>query len=210
MPTTTAGEEVSGGPWYRRRAWLVSVALVAVVGVAVIADLPQHTSRSRQISDDSTVMSRVNTDVAPCSRALGKAFTIYRNLTAHTLTPSQLGQVPGLLRDEQAACSLADDSTYQLSTIDVPGSPSSRDMARVVSTVTLWATSDAVAAIEQIQALDANPSDGAALALLGHDEQLLADDRALAESELGAADAVLQANLPALRLAEVPAPPPGS
>jgi hypothetical protein len=206
VPTTTAGEEVSGGPWYRRRAWLVSVALVAVVGVAVIADLPQHTSRSRQISDDSAVMSRVNTDVAPCSHALGKSFTIYRAVTAHTLAPSRLGQVPGLLRDDHAACSLADDSIYQLSTIDVPGSPSGRDIGRVVSTVTLWATSDAVAAIEQIQALDANPSDGAALALLGHDEQLLAHDRSLAESELGAADAVVQANLPALRLAEVPAP----
>jgi hypothetical protein len=206
VPTTTVGEEVSGGPWYRRRAWLVSAVLVAVVGVTVLADLPQHTSRSRQISDDSTVMSRVNMDVAPCSDALGKSFTIYRNLTAHALTPSQSEQVPGLLRGDQAACSLADDSIYQLSTIDVPGSASGRDMGRVVSTVTLWATSDAVSAIEQIQALDSNPSDGAARALLGHDEQLLAHDRSLAESELGAADDVLQAKLPALRLAEVPAP----
>jgi hypothetical protein len=205
-PATTAGEEASGGPWYRRRAWLVSAALVAVVAVAVIADRPRHSSRPGQISADSSVMSQVNADVGPCSHALSKSFAIYRGLAAHTLGPSQLSQVPGLLRHHQAACSLADDSIYQLSTIDVPSSASGRDMGRVVSTVTLWATSDAVSAIEQIRALSSDPSDGAARALLGHDEQLLAHDRALAESELGAAGAVLQAKLPALRLTQVPAP----
>ena len=79
-------------------------------------------------------------------------------------------------------------------------------MGRVVSTVTLWATSDAVSAIDQIRALSSDPSDGTARSLLRHDEQLLAHDRALAESELGAAGAIVQAKLPALRLAQVPAP----
>jgi hypothetical protein len=172
----------------------------------VLTDLPQHTSRSGQISDDSGVMTQVNTDVGPCSYAVGESLAIYRALSQHTLTPAQATQVPGLLRDDQAACSFTDDSIYQLSTIDIPGSPSGRDVRQVVSTVTLWATSDALSAIEQIQALDANPADGAAKQLLGHAEQLLAHDRARAESELGAADALLQAKLPALQLAEVPAP----
>ncbi len=205
-PATTAGEEASGGPWYRRRAWLVSGALVAVVAVAVIADRPQHSSRPGQISGDSRVMSQVNADVRPCSQALSKSFTILGDLTAHTLTPAQVNEVPGRLRQDQAACSLADASIYQLSTIDVPSSASGRDMGRVVSTVTLWATSDAVSAIDQIRALSSDPSDGTARSLLRHDEQLLAHDRALAESELGAAGAIVQAKLPALRLAQVPAP----
>ena len=74
-----------------------------------------------------------------------------------------------------------------------------------MSTVTLWATSDAAAAIEQVQALVSNPSDALAKQLLVHDEQLLADDRALAGSELDAADALLQAKLPPLRLLKLPA-----
>ena len=156
-PAATAGEEASGGPWYRRRAWLVSGALVAVVAVAVIADRPQHSSRPGQISADSRVMSQVNADVGPCSQALSKSFTILGDLTAHTLTPSQVNEVPGRLRHDQAACSLVDASIYQLSTIDVPSSASGRDVGRVVSTVTLWATSDAVSAIEQIQALSPTP-----------------------------------------------------
>jgi len=195
-----------GSPWYKRRAWLVTVALVAVVGVTVVTDLPQHSSRSGQISDDSSVMTQVNTDVGPCSYAVSESLTIYRDVSNHTLTPAQAGQVPGLLRDDQAACSFTDDSVYQLSTIDVPGSPSGRDVGQVVSTVTLWVTSDALSAIEQIQALDANPADKTAKQLLGHAEQLLAHDRAQAESELGAADALLQAKLPELQLTQVRAP----
>ena len=200
-----AGGPVKGSPWYKRRAWLVSVALILVVGVTVLTDLPQHSSRLGQITDDTSVMTQLNNDVGPCSYAVGESFTIYRDLRAHTLTPAQSRQVPGLLRNDQAACSLTDDSIYQLSTIDVPGSASGHDVRQVVSTVTLWATSDALSAIEQIQALDSNPSDGAAKQLLGHQEQLLAQDRSLAESQLGAADALLQAKLPAPRLTQVPA-----
>jgi hypothetical protein len=207
-PATAYGSdpEAQGSPWYRRRAWLVAVALVVVVLVTVLTDLPQHTSRSGQITDDTSVMSQVNADVEPCSYALGESFIIYRDLSAHTLTPSEAKQAPGLLRDDQDACSFTDDSIYQLSTIDIPGSASGRYVGQAVSTVTLWATSDALSAIEQIQVLESNPSDGAAKALLAHDEQLLAHDRALAESQLGAADAILQTKLPALKLTQVRAP----
>ena len=56
------------------------------------------------------------------------------------LPSSEQRQVPGLLTDDQAACSFTDDSIYQLSTITVPGSGSGRDLGQLVGTVTLWAT----------------------------------------------------------------------
>jgi hypothetical protein len=77
-------------------------------------------------------------------------------------------------------------------------------MAQVVSTVTLWATSDALAAIEEIQAFDSGSAGAQVTQRLRHFEELLSSERAQAESELGAADSLLQARLPALRLAQVP------
>ena len=62
-----------------------------------------------------------------------------------------------------------------------------------------------MATIEQVQALVSKPSDALAKQLLVHDEQLLAHDRALAGSELDAADALLQTKLQALRLPQLPA-----
>jgi hypothetical protein len=180
-------------------------ALTLVLGVVVLTDLPQNSSRAAQISNDTTVMSQVNSDIGPCSYALGETFTIYRDLSAGSLSRSEERQVPGLLTDDQTACSFMDDSIYQLSTITVPGSGSGRDLGQLVGTVTLWATADALSAIEQVQVLDTDPSNRHALELLAGDEKLLGSDRAAAEAELAAADKSVGMRLPALDLTEVPA-----
>ena len=194
-----------GRPWYRRRAFLVGAVVVAVVAVTVVTDLPQHASRPVQIAGDSTVMSEVNSDVGACSYALGESFTIYGDLVGHRLTSSDAAEAPGLLSDDQTACSYANDSIYELSNIEVPGSAAGKDLGQLVDTVSLWATSDALRAIEEIQALDTDPSSTTALRNLSQAEQMLTSDRTQAESELEAADNVLHTRLPALHLAEVPA-----
>jgi hypothetical protein len=194
------------GSWYKRRGVLVAASLVVVAGITVVTDLPQHASRPVQIAGDTTVMSEVNTDVGPCSYALGESFTIYGDVTARSLTRSETDQVPGLLRDDQVACSFIDDSIYQLSTIDVPNDTAGKDLGQLVNSVTLWASSDALAAIEQIQTLSSDPSNAAALGRLAQDEKMLDQDNAQAEAELDAADKVLQTKLPVLRLAQPPQP----
>jgi hypothetical protein len=183
--------------------------LTLVLAVVVLTDLPQDSSRSAQISNDTSVMSEVNGDIGPCSYALGESFNIYRDLYARSLTEAEQRQVPGLLTDDQAACSFTDDSIYQLSTITVPGSGSGRDLGQLVGTVTLWATADALSAIEQVQVLDSDLSNRHALKVLASDEKLLRSDRAQAEAELAAADKSVQARLPALDLAQAPASLPG-
>jgi hypothetical protein len=205
-PAAAPDEEATVNPWYKRRAWLVSAALVVVVAITVLTDLPGHDSRAGQISDDASVMSQVNADIGPCSYALGESLTIYHDLSAHALTASEMKQAPGLLTDDQDACSYTDDSIYELSNIDIPGSASGKYMGQVVSTVTWWATADALAAIEEIQAFDSNPSDTTASTRLIHFERLLVNERAQAESELEAADALLQTHLPAVNLTLVRVP----
>jgi hypothetical protein len=161
---------------------------VLVVGViTVLTDLPQHDSRPVEIAGDTSVMNEVNADVGPCSYALGESVEIYGDFTAHTLT-----------------CSFTDDSIYQLSTVEVPNSAAGKHLGQLVSTVTLWATSDALSAIEEIQTLSSDPTTAAGRRRLAHDELLLGRDRAQAQSQLSAADQILRARLPALHLTAVP------
>lgn len=193
------------GPWYKRRAVLVAAGVAVVAAITVVTDLPQPASRASQISNDSSVITALNADIGPCSYALGESFMIYQDLTAQSLTRSEQGQVPGLLRDDAAACSFTDDSIFQLSEIDVPGTSSGKYVGQVVGTVTEWATSDSLATIEAIQKLDSNPSDASARQELATGATELSSDYAEAESELATADRILQAHLPALKLTRVPA-----
>lgn len=197
------GTPASRRPFYQRKSWFVPAVVVLVLAVVVLTDLPQTTSRAAQIANGDAVVSQVAQDVGPCSYAVSESFVIYGDMTRRSLTPSEKAQVPGLLDDDQQACSFTSSSIYDLSTIGVPGSPSGRYLGDLVETVTLWATSDALSAIEQIQALSSGPGDHKALQILATDERLLGQDRAQALHELASADAIVHARFPALHLAQV-------
>jgi hypothetical protein len=202
--TATAVAGARRLPWYRRKSVLVPGVVAAVLAVVVVTDLPQTSSRAAQLSNGDAVMSEVAQDIGPCSYALSESFTIYGDLARHSLTPSEESEVPGLLDDDQQACSFTSESIYDLSTIGVPGSASGRFLGQLVSTVTLWATSDALSAIEQIQVLVGSPRDAQALRVLAADEKSLASDRAEALAQLSSADAAVQGQFPALHLAQAP------
>ncbi len=192
-------------PWYRRRGLLAGSVVAAIAAVTVVTDLPRHASRPVEVAGEASTVSRVNADVAACSYGLGESLTIWADVQARSLTPAQTRQVPGLLRDDQQACSFVDDSIYQLSTLEVPASAPGRHLSRMIGAVTMWASSDALGAIEAIQTLATSPGDAAALRSLTRYEGLLRADRAKAEAELAAAGTLLSARLPALRLARLPA-----
>ena len=67
-------------------------------------------------------MSEVNTDIAPCAFAVKESFSIHAEQIAGSLSLSDLHEATSLLRDDQAACSFTDDSIFELSSIEVPGS----------------------------------------------------------------------------------------
>lgn len=206
------GPGLAGGPdcprpWYRRKSFVVPAVSAVVLAAIVVSDLPQPNSRAAEISSSASVVSQVNDNVGPCSFALAESFTIYRDLVAGSLSPSEQSQAPSLLNDDQSACSFTDNSIYDLSTMDVPGGAYGNDLGQLVSVVTLWATSDALAAIEEIQVLEAAPSDQKARQSLAKDDQVLGHDRAQALAELQSVDKLLRTHLPTLHLAQVPALP---
>jgi hypothetical protein len=183
----------------------VAVVLVVAVAIVVVIDLSTRGSRQPQTSNNATVMSQLNSDVGPCSYALGQSYTIYHQVLSHDVSPSDYARVRGQLTQDRAACTLTDDGIHDLSTIETPGGTGGEDLDNVVRTVTLWASSDATSAIEQMETLTSDPSSGQALSRLDHDQQLLSADRAKAESELQSADKALGVHLPALQLTQVPA-----
>ncbi len=183
---------------------LVGVAVAAVLAVTIVTDLPQHASRSVQISNDTTVMKQVNQYVSPCAYAVGETFTIFQEHTEHKLTPSDEATAPGLLRDDQAACSLTDQSMFDLGNVEVPGSEAGKQLQQLVATVTIWSTSDALSAIEAIQTLWTDPSSASARRQLAKAEGLLASDRKSALANLATADSVLDTQLPTLQIPQLP------
>jgi hypothetical protein len=204
-----AGEKAKS-PWYRRRGVLVGAGVAVVLAITVITDLPSPTSRATNIASATTVIQQVNNDMAPCVFSVNEAFTIYGDQMRHALTAADRARVPALLQDDQTACSFTDESIFDLSDIDVPGSASGKQLADIVNSVTLWATSDALGAVDAIQTLSTDPTNAGALAALAKDKDMLASDRAAADASLRSIDAMLDAQIVALYLPQVPAPSPTS
>lgn len=186
---------------------IVAAVVIVVLAVTVVTDLPQHQTRAEQISEDTAIMKQVNSDLASCEYAANESFTIWGDQQAHTLTPSDISRVPGLLRDDQTACSFTSESIYDLtSNIDVPQASAGKPLGEMLGTVTLWATSDALSAIESIQTLTSDSGNSSALKQLQKEEPILASDRAQAEAQLEAADKILATKLPGLNLPVLPDP----
>jgi len=196
----------STAPWYRRRWVLWSAGISVFAGAAVLSDLPQHTTRAAQISDATSIVSQINADVRPCVYAAKEAFLIKSGLADGSLSPADRARVPGLLRDDQNACAFTNSAINDLANLSVPGSSAGKDLNNLVNSVTLWASSDALGAVEAIQTLASRPGDSPALAHLREYEAMLAADRSTAQSQLNSAQAILRVQLPALTLPELPAP----
>jgi hypothetical protein len=191
-------------PWYKRVWVLVTGAVAIVVAASVIVDLPSHTTISSDIADQTSIMHTINTDVGGCAFAVQETFTIYQDMKTGQLSTSERSQAPTMLRDDQSACSFTNSDIFDLSNVETTGSPAGRNIGQVVSVSTLWVTSDALAAIEDVQNLFSNPGSASSLADLTKQEVQLAKDRAHADGFVQNADKILGANLPMPNLPSLP------
>lgn len=174
-------------PWYRRPVALVAAIVVVVVGASVIADLPQHSTPAQQAATIASVVKSINSDVHPCTFAVSEAFSIYRQESAGTLSAADRARVPGFLNDDASACSMTDQSVVQLGTLTLPQTAAGRELGTAIKGVLEWETSDAVAAIDDIQLLQDHPGNAATLADLRKQQRLLTADRKTAKQAVRAA-----------------------
>jgi hypothetical protein len=201
---SVAAEETK--PWYKRRWFLAGAGIAALLGFAVVSDLPVQTPLAQQASQDATVIKEIATDARGCFYAIQESFRMYQTATSKRLTAAEAAQVPTILSQDQGACSFTDSSIFDLSSIEVPGTAAGRDIQNTVSDVTAWVTGPALAAIEAIQQLVAHPADKSAAAALRRAESQLAQEKAASDATVDAAGKLLHAHLPYPGLPTLPSP----
>ncbi len=204
-PAATGSEPADGQPvWYKRTWVLVVVAIVVVVGASILIDLPRPISNAEDVASQTASLKEINQDLAPCGFAIKETFLIHQDQLAGTLTPSDRASASKLMVDDQSACSFTNESVYDLTNnIDIQETAAGKYIDRMMSVSTTWVTSDALAAVEDIQYLYLHPGDPAKTRDLSYREKLLAADRNQAIVDVQEAGAILHAhlaqpNLPAL------------
>jgi len=181
--------------WQRRRGLTIGILAAVILLITVLTDLPTSTSRASDITAERSVMTEVNSDLSPCALAIHQAVGIWTLQSAHELTPADRASTPGLLSDDQTACSLTSESIYDLANIDIPGTAAGKHLSQMVASALLWSTSDALRVIEDVVTLLGSPNDTSARADLTKAEASLGTDRAQAIAQERAADRALQTRL---------------
>jgi hypothetical protein len=206
--TVTDAAPVTKKPpiWQRHRRLAIAAAVLVIALITVLTDLPTATSRASDIAAERSVMSEVNSDLHPCAYAVHQALGLWALQATHRLTPAERAPAPGLLSDDQSACSFTSQGIYDLTTnIQPPGTAAGKQLGDLIATATLWTTSDALRAIEDVQTLMNDPNNSAALRNLSKEEGVLASDRRTALAQENAADRSLNTHLQPVDLPPVPA-----
>lgn len=194
------------GPWYKRRAGLVALAIVAILVVTVLTDLPVPDNRASDITSAKIVIGQVRGDLAPCTNAASEAFQLYGFQSSGTLTSYEHSNAPAWLNQDVVACSFANAQVFDLSAVDIPGTASGKQLGNMLNAAQLWATSDAKDAMDAISQLLGTPTNAAARTTLASDWAKMVTDRSSANRAIAAAATLLSTPLPGIGLPSVPRP----
>jgi hypothetical protein len=199
MPTSSLG--IAKAVWYRRPWVLATLALIVIVAVSVVIDLPRPITKSQDAASQNASIKEINGDLAECAFAVNESFKIYNEDVSGKLTPSDLAEVPTLLTGDETACSFASEPVYDLTNnLQVDDTKAGKHIDRMLSVVERWITDYALASIRDIQYLFNHPGDAKTIRHLGIQEQQLASERIKALDDLSQADSVLGLKLYALKI----------
>jgi hypothetical protein len=199
MPSSSLG--IAKAVWYRRPWVLATLALVVIVAVSVVIDLPRPITKAQDAASQNASIQEINTDLSDCAFAVKESFNFYNLNVAGQLTPSNLAQIPTLLTGDETACSFASEPVYDLTNnLQVDDTAAGKHIDKMLSVVERWITYNALASIKDIQYLFNHPGDAATIRHLGYQEDQLAVERAKALRDEAQADAVLGLKLHALKI----------
>jgi hypothetical protein len=194
--------------WYRRPWVLLTAALIIVVGLSILSDLPHHITRAEDISAQNASLAQINTDIKPCDYAVTEAFSFYRELLAHQLTPADRAAVPGQLVGDQTACTFASGPMYDLTNnFQAVDTRAGLNIDHLEAVAVAWVSASALGAIEDIQYLFAHPGNAHTLDNLLTSENNLARQRARARADLERAEQILRTTLTPIDLPSLPTLP---
>ncbi|MHB8380231.1 MAG: hypothetical protein ACYDB2_10015 [Acidimicrobiales bacterium] len=203
MSTSSLG--LAKAVWYKRPWFLITIAVVVVVVLSVLSDLPQRITTKEDAAAQNATIKQINTDLAACSFAVNESFSFYNKDVAGTLTSSEKAQVTPLLVGDQTACSFASAPVYDLtSNIQPRGTTAGKHIEKALRVAQQWMTNSALASIEDIQYLFKNPGTSSKIADLAKQEVNLNTTRQLALSDVNAAERVLGIKLVPLKIPVLP------
>lgn len=188
----------SDQPLWRRRPFLLGGAVVVIVGVAVITDIPLSSTPTTRLSDASATIKEIKSDIAGCNAALGEAFTIYQRLSAGTLTKGQRAESPGILSDDANGCSYTNQSIVDLANLGLPQVSIGKDLSHIAGRALAWTDPDGLTAIYDISTLLRHPGQTKAAAGLRTQVRQLTVDRNAAVAETHWLATQLGGTLPSL------------
>ncbi len=203
MPLSSLG--ITKAVWYRRPWVLTLLALIVILAISIVIDLPRSTTVAEDAASQNSSIKEMNTDLAECTFAARESFNFYNSKVAKRLTPSDLAQIPTLLVGDQTACSFASEPVYDLTNnLQVDDTTAGKHIDRMLSVVEKWITDNALAAVEDIQYLFSHPGDLTKVHNLAAQESDLARDRRKALGDERAAESVLGVKLVPLKLPILP------
>ena len=199
MPTSSLG--ITKAVWYRRPWVLATIALIVVVAISVVIDLPRPITKAQDVASQNASIKEINGDLAECAFAVKESFSFYDMNVSGKLTSSDLAQVPTLLTGDETACSFASEPVYDLTNnIQVQDTKSGKHIDRMLSVVERWITDYALASIRDIQYLFNHPGDAQTIRHIAVQERQLALERTKALNDEIQADRVLGVHLIVLKI----------
>ena len=187
--------------WFKRPWVVVVLAVLVVVAISVVTDLPHPITKAEDASNQNGALKLINSDLSKCTYALAQAFQFYREQVAGTLTDSQRSIVNTYLPSDQVVCSFAGPNMSDLTNnLQVQDTAAGKKIDALLRATINWMDPDADGAIVDITKLFNHPGDSAALEDLTKRETSLARDRQTALNDLSSANTLLGTQLYKLKL----------
>jgi hypothetical protein len=203
MSTSSLG--LAKAIWYKRPWFLLTVAIVLIVAISVITDLPHPITKAQDAAAQDATLKSINGDLKLCAFAVNESFNFYNADVSGKLTKSNLSKIPKLLNDDRTACSFASQPVFDLTNNIQPlRTTAGKHIDRMKSVVQQWMTNNALASINDIQYLFAHPGDESKIRDLTTQQIGLASKRRLAQSDVSNAEHVLGISLVIVNLPVLP------